>query len=221
MIAGELISNIIPPLHTSDTVKKALERMAEFKLYHLPIVNETQYLGLVSEEELMEERDGEMAIGALKLSLLNSFSFENDHVYQVIRLFSEMQLSVVPVLDHHKNYLGLISINNLLSYTANLYAVNEPGGIIVLSISNRNNSLAHIAQVVEADNAQILSSYVSSFPNSTRLEITLKVNKTEISGIVAAFERYNYEIKAVFNNTSYDDDGSMDRFNSFMNYLNV
>lgn len=221
MIAGELISNIIPPLRTSDTVKKALERMAEFKLYHLPIVNETQYLGLVSEEELMEERDGEMAIGALKLSLLNSFSFENDHVYQVIRLFSEMQLSVVPVLDHHKNYLGLISINNLLSYTANLYAVNEPGGIIVLSISNRNNSLAHIAQVVEADNAQILSSYVSSFPNSTRLEITLKVNKTEISGIVAAFERYNYEIKAVFNNTSYDDDGSMDRFNSFMNYLNV
>lgn len=220
MLAGELISNVIPPLRTSDTVRKALERMNEFKLYHLPIVNEVQYLGLVSEEELMEARDMEIAIGALPVKLLNTFTFDNAHIYEVIRLFSELQLSVVPVLDQQKNYLGIVSINNLLNFTANLYSVSEPGGIIVLSISNRNNSLAHMAQIVEADNAQILSSYISTFPDSTRLEVTLKINKTEISAIVAAFERYDYEVKAVFNNSSHDDD-SMDRFDSFMNYLNV
>ena len=77
-----------------------------------------------------------------------------------------------------------------------------------------------MAQIVEADNAQILSSYVSSFADSTRLEVTLKINKTELSSIISAFERYNYEVKAVFNNTQ-GDDGSADRFNSFMNYLNV
>jgi acetoin utilization protein AcuB len=220
MLAGELISNVIQPLRTSDTVRKALERMNEFKLYHLPIVNEIQYLGLVSEEELMEARDMEIAIGALPVKLLNTFTFENAHIYEVIRLFSELQLSVVPVLDQQKNYLGIVSINNLLNFTANLYSVSEPGGIIVLSISNRNNSLAHMAQIVEADNAQILSSYINVFPDSTRLEVTLKINKTEISAIVAAFERYDYEVKAVFNNSSHDDD-SMDRFDSFMNYLNV
>lgn len=220
MLAGQLISNVIPPLRTSDTVRKALERMNEFKVYHLPIVNEIQYLGLVSEEELMEARNMEIAIGALPVKLLNTFTSENAHIYEVIRLFSELQLSVVPVLDQQKNYLGIISINNLLNFTANLYSVSEPGGIIVLSISNRNNSLAHMAQIVEADNAQILSSYINVFPDSTRLEVTLKINKTEISAIVAAFERYDYEVKAVFNNSSHDDD-SMDRFDSFMNYLNV
>jgi len=220
MIAAELISNIIPPLRTSDTVQKALERMSEFKLYHLPIVNENQFLGLVSEDELIEVRDQQTAIGGLSLSILNPFVFENAHVYDVIKLFNQLQLSIVPVLDSQKNYLGLVSINNLLAYTADTYAVKEPGGIIVLEISNRNNSLAHMAQIVEADNAQILSSYVSSFPDSTKLEVTLKINKTELSSIIASFERYNYEVKAVFNNTQ-DDDGSTDRFNSFMNYLNV
>ncbi|MGE6221277.1 CBS domain-containing protein [Nubsella zeaxanthinifaciens] len=220
MIAGELISNIIPPLRTSDTVRKALDRMSEFKLYHLPIVNELQYLGLVSEEELMEVRDTDTAIGALPLTLLNSFTFENAHIYEVIRLLSELQLSVVPVLDQQKNYLGLVSIDKLLHFTANLYSVSEPGGIIVLAISNRNNSLAHMSQIVESDNAQILSSYINTFPDSTRLEVTLKINKTDLSGIVSTFERYDYEVKAVFNNTNHDD-GSMDRFNSFMNYLNV
>ncbi|WP_293299744.1 CBS domain-containing protein [Pedobacter sp. UBA4863] len=220
MLAEKLISNKIPPLRTSDTVGNALERMNEFKLYHLPIVNETQYLGIVAEEELMEARSQDTAIGALPLALLNSFTYANAHIYEVIRLFSEFQLSIVPVLDQHKNYLGMVSINNVLSCTANLYAVNEPGGIIVLNINNRNNSLAHMSQIVEADNAQILSSYVSSSPSATRLEVTLKINKLDLSGIVASFERYDYEVKAVYNNSNNNDD-SMDRFNSFMNYLNV
>lgn len=220
MLAAELISNIIPPLKTSDTVQKALDRMSEFKLYHLPIVNEAQFLGLIAEDDLIEIRDHETPIGSLSLSIINPFVFEDAHIYDVIRLFSQLELSLVPVLDLNKNYLGVVSINNLLAYTADTYAVKEPGGIIVLSISNRNNSLAHMAQIVEADNGQILSSYVSSFPDSTRLEVTLKINKTELSGIISSFERYNYEVKAVFNN-SQNDDGSTDRFNSFMNYLNV
>lgn len=220
MLAGELISNIIPPLKTSDSVQKALDRMSEFKLYHLPIVNEAQFLGLVAEDELIEIRDQETPIGSLSLSILNPFVFENAHIYDVVRLFNQLQLSLVPVLDMNKNYLGVVSIHNLLAYTADMYALKEPGGIIVLEISNRNNSLAHMAQIVEADNAQILSSYVSSFADSTKLEVTLKINKTELSSIIASFERYNYEVKAVFNN-SQNDDGSADRFNSFMNYLNV
>lgn len=220
MFASELISNSIPPLKTSDSVQKALERMTEFKLYHLPIVNETQFLGLLAEEELIEVRDTAHAIGSLPLSILNPFVYEDAHIYDIIRLFHQLHLSVVPVLDYKKNYLGLIAINNLLDYTADIYAVKEPGGIIVLEISNRNNSLSHMAQIVEADNAQILSSYVQSFPDSTKLEVTLKINKTELSGIIASFERYNYQVKAVFNST-ISDNGTEDRYNSFMNYLNV
>ncbi|WP_316822416.1 CBS domain-containing protein [Pedobacter gandavensis] len=220
MFAAELISNSIPPLKTSDPVQKALERMTEFKLYHLPIVNETQFLGLIAEEELIEVRDTTQAIGSLPLSILNPFVYEDAHIYDIIRLFHQLHLSVIPVLDYKKNYLGLISIHNLLDYTADIYAVKEPGGIIVLEISNRNNSLSHMAQIVEADNAQILSSYVQSFPDSTRLEVTLKINKTELSGIIASFERYNYQVKAVFNST-ISDNGTEDRYNSFMNYLNV
>lgn len=220
MFAANLISNAIPPLRTSDTVQKALDRMQEFKLYHLPIVNEVQFLGLLAEEELIEIRDAESAIGGISLSLMNPFVYQDAHIYDVIRLFNQLHLSVVPVLDFKKNYLGLISINNIIEYTSNIFAVQEPGGIVVLEISNRNNALSHMAQIVEADNAQILSSYVHSFPDSTKLEVTLKINKIELSGIIASFERYNYQVKAVFNG-NITDIGTEDRYNSLMNYLNV
>jgi acetoin utilization protein AcuB len=220
MFASELISNSIIPLQSSDTVHTALDRMVELKLSHLPVIKDGQFVGIVAEDELMQIRNVEEPLGSVALTILNAFVFQDVHVYDVIRIFQQLKLTLVPVLDYKNNYLGAVSLNNLLDYTSEIYAVKEPGGIIVLEIGNRNNSLSHMAQVVEADNAQILSSYVQSFPDSTRLEVTLKINKTELSNILASFERYNYEVKAVFNST-ITDNGTEDRYNSLMNYLNV
>jgi len=220
MLAIELISDSILPVHTSDPIQKVMERMLEFRIRHLPIVNEQQFLGLVSDSDLIEEGDYQASIGSLALSLVNPYVLEDQHIYDVIRLFSEQQLSIVPVLDAKKNYLGLISINTLAEYFAKLTSVSDPGGIIVLEIGNKNNSLAHMAQIVESDNAQILSSYVRTFPDSTRMEVTLKVNKVDISAIVATFMRYEYEVKATFNHID-DNDNSKDRYDSLMNYLNL
>lgn len=218
MIAEELISDSIPPLKTSDTIQKVEDRMAEFRVNHLPIVNNQQFLGVISDEDIIEIADYSESIGSVNLSLINPFVYEDQHIYEVIRVFYEQKLTVVPVLDSNMNYLGLISVNTLVEYFANITAVSERGGIIVLEISNKDNSLSHISQIVESDNAQILSSYIRSNPDSTKLEITLKVNKTDINQIVASFLRYDYVVKATYNHADKDN-GSKDRFDSLMNYL--
>jgi acetoin utilization protein AcuB len=218
MIAGELIFDVIPPIKTSDTVAKVFNRMSEFRVNHLPIVNDQQFLGLVSEDDLIEVVDEETSIGSLSLTLVNSYVLENQHIYDVIRIFYEQKLTVVPVLDDKMKYLGLISINSLLEYFANITSVGQPGGIIVLEINNRDNSLAHIAQIVESENAQILSSYTRNITDSTKMEVTIKVNKTDISQIVASFLRYEYVVLATYNNSDKNS-GVSDRFDSLMNYL--
>lgn len=220
MYARELISDAIPPLRTSDTIRTVKERMAEFRVIHLPIVNNKQFLGLISDEDLIEVADQSFPIGGLSLSLHNVCIYEDQHIYDVIRLFYEQKLSLVPVLDLNKNYIGVISINTMMEYIATITSVKEPGGIIILEVDNRNNSLTHIAQIVESDNAQILSSYIQSFPDSTRLEITLKLNRTDISSILASFLRYEYTVKATFNDTK-SDDGISDRYNQLMNFLDI
>jgi acetoin utilization protein AcuB len=220
MLAIDLISDAIDPVHTSDPIQKVIDRMVEFRIRHLPIVNEEQFLGLISDNDFLGAVDFQTPIGALGLSLVNPYVLEEQHVYDVIRLFYEQKLTVVPVLDVKKNYRGLISINVMTEYFARITSVSQPGGIIVLEINNKNNSLAHMAQIVESDNAQILSSYVYQHPDSTRMEVTLKVNKQDISAILATFLRYEYDIKATFNHTG-DNDNSRDRYDSLMNYLNL
>jgi acetoin utilization protein AcuB len=218
MIAKQLISDIIPPLKASDTIHKALERMSEFRVSHLPIVTENQLVGVISDEDFIEIQDYSSAVEGVTLSIANACVSEDQHIYDVIRLFAEKRLTLVPVVDEHKNYLGLISINTIVEYVANVTAVKEPGGVIVLEISNRDNSLAHIAQIVESNNAQVLSSYITSFPESTRLEITLKVNRTDLSAIVASFLRYDYAVVATYNDLK-SNSGSSDRYDQLMNYL--
>jgi CBS domain-containing protein len=192
--------------------------MAEFRVSHLPIVNEQQLLGVISDEDLIEQQDYESAVGSVTLKINNACISKEQHIYDVIRLFSEKRLTLVPVVDENKNYLGVISINSMVEYIANITSVKERGGIIILEINNRDNSLSHISQIVESNNAQILSSYITSFPESTRLEVTLKINRTDITAIVASFLRYDYVVVATYNDSTTDS-GSSDRYDQLMNYL--
>ena len=220
MYAHELISDAIPPVRSTDSIQKIIDRMAEFRLNHLPLVDDNQYIGLISDFDLLDVHDHSLLAGQLILSLYRPFVSEGQHIYDVIRIFFEQKLSLVPVLDSNRNYKGSISINAIIEHLATVTSAKDPGGIIVLEVDNRNNSLSHIAQIVESDNAQILSSFVKSFPDSTRLEITLKLNRTEISSIIASFLRYDYHVKATFND-SKSDDGTSDRYDQLMNYLDI
>lgn len=218
MTAGELISNLIIPLQLGDTVQKAMERMNEFKTTALPVLQQGRFCGLLREEQLLQSSGTQLA--ELEKELLQVYVVEGVHVYDLIALMERLQLTVLPVLDANQFYLGLISFKDLLTAISGILALNNPGGIIVLEIDNRNNSLAHMAQIVEADNAQILSSYVQDFPDSTRLQVTLKINKTELSGLIASFERYDYVVKGVYNGVIADN-GVENRYNLLMSYLNV
>lgn len=220
MLASELISDIIPPVKPTDTVEKVYLLLAEFKVNELPVVDGDQFLGLIAEDDLAEITDEQLPISALSILKPHAFVRENQHIYDIIRMFHAQQLTVVPVLDMKNSYLGLVQINALTDYFATLTSVTEPGAIIVLEISNRDNSLSQMAQIVESDKAQVLSSYIRSFPDSTRLEVTLKINKKNISGILASFNRYDYVVKAVFNQTQVEDN-SMNRYELLMNYINL
>src|SRR3546814_120599 len=111
-------------------------------------------------------------------------------------------------------------MNSLVTYFARLTALDHPGGIIVLEVGARDFQLSEIARIVEANDAFVLSSYIRSFENSTRLELTMKISKTDLTHIIASFERFNYLVRASFHQASHRDN-TMERFDSFMHYLNI
>ena len=80
--------------------------------------------------------------------------------------------------------------------------------------------MVEIAQIVESNDAKILSSYIMSSVDSTTIEVTLKINKIELDSIIRTFERYDYTIKASFQKSGNDTDLQF-RYDALMNYLNL
>jgi acetoin utilization protein AcuB len=220
MLAKDLISDSVPVLKTSDTGIQALNWMEISRISHLPIVNNKEFLGLISDNDIYDLNMAEEPIGNHYLSLSKPYVTENQHVYEVIELVSRLKLSVIPVLDDKKHYLGLITLHDLMQGFAKITAVEKRGSIIVLELNDNDYYLSQIAQIVEGNDAKILSLYVSFSDDSTKLEVTIKLNVTDIAGIIQTFVRYNYIIKAHFKEESDFNSLYQNRYDSFMRYLN-
>lgn len=220
MIAKDLITDEIPPLKHTDTGTTALRWMDEFKVSHLPVLKNDNFVGLISEADILDRQNPDETLDKLFDHLPRPYVKENAHIYEVLYRVAEHKISVIPILHEDESYMGCTSIHQLMTLIANTGSIKESGGIIVLEVNQIDYSLAQIAQIVESNNARILSSYIMSSPDSTKLEVTLKINQIELDRIIRTFERYDYVISASFQKSSFDDDLQM-RYDALINYLKM
>lgn len=218
MIARDLITDEIPPLKHTDTGTIALRWMDEFKVSHLPVLKNDNYVGLISESDILDRMNLDETLDKLFDHLPRPYVLETAHIYEVLFRVSEHKISVIPILKEDESYAGCTSIQQLLSMIANTGSIKESGGIIVLEVNQVDYSLAQIAQIVESNNARILSSYIMSTPDSTKLEVTLKINQIELDRIIRTFERYDYVISASYQKSNFEDDLQL-RYDALINYL--
>ncbi len=221
MTAKDLISEIIPSLKTSDTGQTALNWMEIFRISHLPIVNNQDFLGLISDTDIYDTNQPDEPIGNHELTLLKPYVTDDQHLFEVIGLAARLRLSVVPVLNNKNHYRGVITTNDLVRYIAGMSSMDQPGGILVLELIEQDYSLSQIVQIVESNNIKVLSMYITSPPESTRLEVTLKVNTTDLLALIKTFERYNYDVKTWITTNDSIDRFYSERFDLLMKYLNM
>lgn len=135
-------------------------------------------------------------------------------------MVTEMNLSLLPVVDNRHGYTGVITLPNLIRYLSIHTSVLNPGGVIILEVAESDYSLAEISRTIESNDARILCAYASSRPDSTLIDLTVKINLIDINPVIQALERFNYRIKATF--AEKDDlDDLKERYDTLMNYLSI
>ncbi len=221
MTARDLINYLIPPLKTTDTLGQAKSWMEEFRLIQLPVVENGKFLGMLSEDILLDgPSEGttiQEYIGALNLSYIS----QDTHYYDVLKRAYEMETKLVAVLDESEEYLGVISIEDVVEAFAHSSSVNIPGAILVLSMEFRDYSLSQISRIIESEDAKILSSnIVTDSGNPSRIRLTLKINREEVSHLTKILESKGYALIDAFNNTE-ESNPDLDRYDALMKYLRI
>lgn len=220
MIAAELIVDLLPPLKPQESCDKAMKWMSEFKTSHLPVVDGNLFMGIISEEMIYDLNNTDISIEDSGLQLINVFAHADQHIFEVMNTLSENDLSVIPILDLQENYIGATTLAHLMNLTTNTTSIKDPGGIIVLEVNQNDYSLAEIAQIIEGNNARILSSFITSAPDSLKMEITLKINVQDLARIIQTFERYEYTIVESYQESD-DENDLRNRYDQLMKFLDL
>ena len=220
MIARDLINDSFPPLKPSDTGLKAIRWMEEFHLNQLPIVDGTNYLGLMSEDDVLKLDSMERPFASQQLSLIKPFVKATEPVFEVVKILAREQLSVIPVVDNEGHYFGLISLGDVMKHYQESGVFEDATGVIVLEMESRSYSLSEIAHLVEAEDARILSSYVTPNLENETYDLTLKINQMDLSRILSSFGRHGYYVKEHYNQAQFAED-LKSRYDSLIKFLDI
>jgi CBS domain-containing protein len=220
MIAEELINQMIPPLKLTDTAQQALHWMEELRVTQLPIVSGQEYKGLISEDLIYQNNDSNALLSEFTLESNGVYAYKYQHFFDVLKIALDNNLGIVAVLDEDRNFVGVITISDTLTAFARS-SMQEPGGILVLLMDERDYSLSEVSRLVESNDAKILSSYVCTDKgDATRIKLTIKINRNDLSRIIATFERFSYNIVAKFHHTQGNEDDK-ERIDLLLRYLNM
>ncbi len=213
----KLLSSEIPSLSAHDEPLNALDLMDQFRISHLPVVENGKLLGLISEDALMdlESLHGDSS----GLPLLNSHVLPDTHILDILKIVSEQHLSIVPVVDADNNYLGAIRLEDLVEQMTEMQGADQRGGIIVLEMWDKDYSMQQISRIIEENNAKILSTSVSPGEGG-KIEVNIKINQPDLNAIISSFERFGYNVKATYQELAYTED-LRKRYDELMRILNI
>ena len=220
MIAKELINDSYPPLKLTDSGLKALKWMEEFHLEHLPLVDGVNYQGLASEEDILRSATLDLPLGNQHIPLIKPFVRFNQPIFQVVKLISRKKLTVVPVLDEADHYIGLITVADVLRHYADSGIFEDALGVIVLELPAKNYTMSEIAHIIESEDGKILSSYVTPNAENESIDLTLRINRQDLTRIISSFTRHGYYVKEHYHQSEFIDD-IKSRYDTLMNYLGI
>ncbi|MGG9961870.1 CBS domain-containing protein [Ferruginibacter sp. SUN106] len=220
MLTVELINNNIPRLKLQDTVSKALQLINDFRVTHLPVVADDKYLGLISEEDLLDAEEEKMPIELMQETFIDAAVKDNEHFLTAVNFCNQHDSSVVPVINEERELAGVITNTDLLKALGNFAGTNEIGGIIVLEMERSQFAISEISRIVESNDATILHLNTTVHPETGMLTVSIHTNKKEIASIVATFERYDYDVIYYFGNENFENEIHTN-YRHLMNYLDI
>lgn len=221
MTASEFISDSITFVRLEYSGERVLTLMNVFQVKHMPIIDDDLgLLGLISDDDILI-RDYDESIETYKIDFQKVQVAPDQHIFDIIHLLSKHDISLLPVVEENR-YIGSIRKQDVISFLGKSFSFAYPGSILELWVQKRNYSLVEISRIIEAENAKILSVFIAETDNeNSRFKVILKIDKEDISKIIAAFERFEYEINASYTENNEYDEFLKERYDSLMRYLNI
>lgn len=221
MLAADLVNSEIPVLKPGDSVERALQLMTDFRLDQLAFADDESYLGIFTEEVLLNF-DYEDKLESILPLYPDRFVFDHQHIYEIIGMLAEDNISIMAVLDEEHHFAGVLNGSEVNKAFISGIGFSEPGAVIEISLKNRDYSLAEISRLIESEKTKVIGSYLSGSTHEpdNSLKLILKLNRKDISSLLSTLSRFGFEVEA-YHTTEPVDSLDKDRYDMLMKYLSI
>ena len=216
---SQLLESSMITVDLHDTVSHAMEIMDEAKLEHIPVLDGLQYLGMVAFDEL-EDTDAHAEVISIQHRFIKPFVRTGDHFLQALRVRSKFHIDQVPVVNESNEWEGVIGTSKMLDQISLLSGVSASGSMIVLEMPGHDYAPGEINRLVESNDAMIMQLNSIQDQHTGMMQVVLRINKEEISDVVATFQRHEYHVIYYYGDESYDN-SLQKNLDHLMNYLNL
>lgn len=220
MLIKEISLSVLPWIHGHDTVARALQIMQDEQVTQLPMVEGDLYIGLVQEQYLLEIEDDQELLQRYAALLPRPSVKLEDHFLQALQLSSLNDLQMIPVIGEEQELAGVLTTKELLAELSRFLGLHEAGAFIVVEKEMHQYSLSDISKLVESNDAQVTQLNTLSNEQTGMVLITIRVNRPEISDIIATFQRYDYKICFVAGEEQYTNE-LRSNYDHLMHYLKI
>ena len=208
----------LPVFGITEKLDKVITFFEETNFSHVAVVEDGSFLGLLSECDLACF-DPDASIEEFRHQL-ETFSVSGDTLWlDVLEKFARNEANILPVLDSTQKVLGYYDLNDIVSLFIATPFFTEPGGILIISKGIRDYSMSEISQIVESNNNRLLGAFVTDNANDL-IQVTLKINGTNLNEVIQTFRRYGYTILSGTNDDQFMEDLKQ-RSEYLDKYLNV
>ncbi len=208
MLANKsIVEKDFTPLKGTDLVLSVKSRMEEDQIKTLPVVNQVtqKLIGQVGYERL-KDLDDETAVSDLELDEAVKI-YQGQHIFEAARLMLQHELRLLPVVDEEWTFLGILTKQQVLESLSRMLNLAEFGSVIAVEIKRIDFSISEIVQIIETEGAKILGVTVETPDDSEQMfEVSFKLNLKDVSRVVAALRRYEYNVLAQSESTVFGED---------------
>ena len=221
MIARELMNPHIPVLRARDNIAKATSLMDDLSVPQLPVVDKATFIGFVTNDMLFDDLLNHTTVGQYQPRAKDCYVRQDQHFYEVAKVLSDYDQTMVAVVDDQEAFIGVIDTTTLLTAFSQTTAVQSPGGIIELVVKQIDYSLTEITRLIEADGVKVIGCFLrNEASDATKIRVTLKLDKKNITRTVATLERFNYHVQALFQEELIDS-YEKERLDALLKYLDM
>lgn len=219
MFCDQIMSYDIQPLSVHDKVSDALLIMEERRLSQLPVVEGDKYLGMIEEDDLLDEKP-ETSLFTLVGSLVGAAVRGGDHFLIAVKACHLYDLDIIPVSNERQEFEGVITRETLFRHLARTTGADEYGSMIVLEMEKKDYSPGLFNRLVESNDALITQLNSWSDPSNSLMTVVIRINKEEISDIVATFQRHGFTVRYYLGEELFRNE-LQSNLDHLMNYLKM